>query len=53
MTDDLTALLIRLNAAMAAAADTLDFEQARRLRDRISLLRGGTTPEVAAATDTS
>jgi len=30
-----------LNAAMDAAAARLDFEEARRLRDRIALLRNG------------
>lgn len=30
-----------LRAAMEAAAEAMDFEEAGRLRDRISLLRGG------------
>ena len=30
-----------LNRAMAAAAERLDFEEAKRLRDRVNLLRGG------------
>lgn len=33
--------LADLQARMEAAAAALDFEEARRLRDRISLLRGG------------
>lgn len=32
-----------LRRLMEAAAEALDFEQARRLRDRINLLRGGAT----------
>lgn len=43
----------RLQAEMTAAADALDFETARRLRDRISLLRGGATPVAAAKADTA
>jgi hypothetical protein len=38
---------------MAAAAQAMDFEEARRLRDRINLLRGGATAEDAARADTS
>ena len=41
-----------LHARMAAAAAALDFEEARRLRDRIALLRGG-ADAAAAAADTS
>ena len=40
-----------LQARMATAAAALDFEEARRLRDRINLLRGGA--DAAAAADTS
>ncbi|MBY9062444.1 UvrB/UvrC motif-containing protein [Sphingomonas yunnanensis] len=40
-----------LHAAMEAAAAALDFEEARRLRDRITLLRGGASAEEAAAAD--
>lgn len=43
----------RLQADMAAAAAALDFETAKRLRDRISLLRGGAEPDAAAAADTA
>jgi len=38
---------------MEAAAAALDFEEARRLRDAIVLLRGGASPEEADAADTS
>ena len=41
-----------LTAQMQAAADALDFEEARRLRDRISLLRGGASADEAASADT-
>ena len=33
-----------LRQKMEAAAHALDFEQARRLRDKISLISGGATP---------
>lgn len=39
--------------AMNEAAETLDFDEARRLRDEILLVRGGATPEDAEAADTS
>lgn len=42
-----------LQRRMTAAAEAMDFEEARRLRDRINLLRGGAGPEDAARTDTS
>lgn len=42
-----------LRERMEAAAAALDFEEARRLRDRINLIRGGATAEAAAETDTS
>ena len=45
--------LDRLQEQMEAAASGLDFEQARRLRDRISLLRGGAEADDAAAADTA
>jgi len=38
---------------MEAAASALDFEEARRLRDRITLIRGGASAEDAAQADTS
>lgn len=44
--------LADLQARMAAAAAALDFEEARRLRDRISLLRGGADADAAALADT-
>ncbi|WP_404371631.1 UvrB/UvrC motif-containing protein [Sphingomonas sp. MMS24-J45] len=43
----------RLRIAMEAAAEALDFEEARRLRDQLSLLRGGASPAEAKAADTS
>ena len=42
-----------LTRMMSAAAEALDFEEARRLRDEINLIRGGASPEEAARTDTS
>ncbi|WP_010218723.1 UvrB/UvrC motif-containing protein [Sphingomonas sp. PAMC 26621] len=42
-----------LQAQMEAAAAALDYEEARRLRDRISLLRGGAGARDAAAADTA
>ena len=42
-----------LQRDMQAAADALDFEEARRLRDRINLLRGGADAEEAARADTT
>ena len=45
--------LDRLHAAMDAAAAALDFEQARALRDRIALLRGGAAPDDLADVDTA
>ncbi|MFL9841638.1 UvrB/UvrC motif-containing protein [Sphingomonas sp. ST-64] len=41
-----------LTARMEAAAAAMDFEEARRLRDRIALLRGGADSADAAAADT-
>ena len=38
---------------MAAAAEALDFEEARRLRDRIALIRGGASIEQAEAAETA
>ena len=38
---------------MAAAAAALDYEEARRLRDRIALIRGGASPGEAEAADTA
>lgn len=42
-----------LQREMEAAARALDFEEARRLRDRINLLRGGADAAEAAQADTS
>jgi UvrB/uvrC motif len=42
----------QLQTQMDAAAAALDFEEARRLRDRIALLRAGAEPNAAAAADT-
>jgi hypothetical protein len=42
-----------LRHKMEAAADALDFEEARRIRDRINLMRGGADAEEAAQADTS
>ncbi len=41
-----------LYGAMQAAVDALDFEEARRLRDLIALLRGGASREAAHQADT-
>lgn len=45
--------LADLQARMEAAAAALDFEEARRLRDRISLLRSGADAAAAASADTA
>ena len=42
-----------LQRAMDAAAAALDFEEARRLRDRIALIRGGADRAVADRADTA
>lgn len=42
-----------LQRRMDAAAAALDFEEARRLRDRIALIRGGVDRATAALTDTA
>jgi len=41
-----------LQRRMDEAAAALDFEEARRCRDRIALLRGGASPDEAAQADT-
>ena len=46
--DEIATLLARMERAAAA----LDFEEARRLRDRISLLRGGASTASAEAAQT-
>lgn len=42
-----------VRARMEAAAAAMDFEEARRLRDQLSLMRGGASPADAAASDTA
>ena len=42
-----------LQSEMEAAARALDFEEARRIRDRINLMRGGADAAEAAQADTS
>ena len=42
-----------LQHRMEKAAAALDFEEAKRLRDQLSLLRGGASAEEATAADTS
>lgn len=42
-----------LRRRMEAAADALDFEAAKRLRDQLNLLRGGASPDEVKAADTS
>jgi hypothetical protein len=42
-----------LRERMEAAARSLDFEEAKRLRDQINLMRGGATADEAARVDTS
>src|SRR3954467_2596921 len=49
MTDTIQTLRER----MEAAAEALDFEEAKRLRDRISLMRGGATAAEAGQADLS
>lgn len=48
MTEDIHDLQQRMDGAAAA----LDFEEARRLRDRIALIRGGASGTAAVAADT-
>lgn len=49
----MTAEIEHLQRRMEAAAEALDFEEARRLRDQLNLLRGGASAADAAAADTS
>ena len=44
--------LVALETRMAAAAAALDYEEARRLRDLIVLVRGGASLDDAEAVDT-
>lgn len=48
MTDSLG----NLQKKMEEAAAALDYEEARRLRDRMNLMRGGASADQAAAADT-
>ena len=49
----MTGEIEELQRRMEAAAEALDFEEARRLRDQLSLIRGGASPAEAAAADTA
>lgn len=49
----MTDTLRTLQEKMEGAARALDFEEARRLRDMIILIRGGASEAEAAQTDTS
>lgn len=49
----MTETIETLQSLMDAAAQALDFEEARRLRDRISLMRGGATATDAEQADLS
>ena len=49
MTDEMDELRRR----MEAAAEALDFEEAKRLRDRLNLMRGGAEAESVRDVDTS
>ncbi|HEX8482895.1 MAG TPA: UvrB/UvrC motif-containing protein [Allosphingosinicella sp.] len=42
-----------LHQRMEEAAAAMDFEEARRLRDRIALIRGGASREAAESVDSS
>jgi hypothetical protein len=49
----MSATIADLEHRMAVAAEAMDFEEARRLRDRINLVRSGASAEDAARADTS
>jgi len=49
----MTDTLEDLQRKMEAAASALDFEEARRLRDRINLIRGGASAAEVEQADTS
>lgn len=49
MSDEIGDLRIRMEQAAAA----MDFEEARRLRDRIAMMRGGASREEAESADSS
>ncbi len=50
---EMTKTIEELQRDMEAAAHALDFEEARRIRDRINLIRGGSDAAEAADPDTS
>lgn len=45
--------IAELQSQMEAAAEAMEFEEARRLRDRINLIRGGATADEAEDADTA
>lgn len=49
----MTETIADLQKRMEAAAEAMHFEEARRLRDQINLMRGGATREEAEAADTA
>ncbi|HYW15564.1 MAG TPA: UvrB/UvrC motif-containing protein [Allosphingosinicella sp.] len=49
MSDEIGELRLR----MEAAAEAMDFEEAKRLRDRIAMIRGGASREEAEKADSS
>ena len=49
----MTGVIDELQRSMDDAVERLDFEQARILRDRIALLRGGASLDEASNADTS
>lgn len=49
----MTETIQTLREQMEAAAQALDFEEARRLRDRINLMRGGASATEAEQADAS
>ena len=51
--DEMNETIETLRKKMEAAVDALDFEEARRCRDQINLLRGGATAEDAGHADFS
>ena len=50
---DVEAEVAAMRLEMEAAAQALDFDRARILRDRLNLIRGGASVEAAKAADTS
>jgi hypothetical protein len=49
----MSARIKELERRMAEASAAMNFEEARRLRDEINLIRGGASAEAAAQADTS